>query len=218
MASGTAASGPTRRASSRARSRCIVCGPDRAASSSSPTIQMHGFAILRRGARSAPSPPPEARPFSPTVKGSTMHQAVVPMIRVPDVRATAAWYISIGFTLERVNEEDGELNWALLTFNGSQIMLNTSGKPSNAHRREVDLYIHNADVDLLRRQLGESLGSSLNLVQDLYNTFTVCASSPSATAMASGLPSVSHSPALASLLGRSAYTARLRQSSIYRRD
>jgi predicted lactoylglutathione lyase len=40
-----------------------------------------------------------------------MSQTVVPMIHVPDVRATAEWYTSIGFTLIRQNEEDGELNW-----------------------------------------------------------------------------------------------------------
>jgi len=43
-----------------------------------------------------------------------MPQKIVPMIHVPDVRATADWYVSIGFDLVRVNEEDGELNWALL--------------------------------------------------------------------------------------------------------
>jgi catechol 2,3-dioxygenase-like lactoylglutathione lyase family enzyme len=34
------------------------------------------------------------------------------MIHVPDVRATVDWYTSIGFTLDRQNEEDGEINWA----------------------------------------------------------------------------------------------------------
>ena len=45
----------------------------------------------------------------------TMPEKIVPMIHVPDVRATAAWYTSIGFKLVRQNEEDGEINWALLT-------------------------------------------------------------------------------------------------------
>jgi catechol 2,3-dioxygenase-like lactoylglutathione lyase family enzyme len=40
-----------------------------------------------------------------------MSQTVVPMIHVPDVRATVAWYTSIGFTLVRQKEEDGESNW-----------------------------------------------------------------------------------------------------------
>ena len=41
-----------------------------------------------------------------------MPQKVVPMIHVPDVGATAKWYMSIGFKLLRQNEEDGDLNWA----------------------------------------------------------------------------------------------------------
>lgn len=71
------------------------------------------------------------------------------MIHVPDVRATAVWYVSIGFTLVRFNEEDSEMNWALLELGGSEIMLNAGGKPSAAHRREFDLYIHADDVDAL---------------------------------------------------------------------
>jgi len=45
-----------------------------------------------------------------------MSQTVVSMIHVPDVRATVDWYTSIGFKLFRQNEEDGEINWAKLTF------------------------------------------------------------------------------------------------------
>lgn len=45
------------------------------------------------------------------------------MIHVRDVKATADWYVSIGFTLARYNEEDGELNWASLTLDDSEIML-----------------------------------------------------------------------------------------------
>lgn len=78
-----------------------------------------------------------------------MSAKIVPMIHVPDIRATAAWYVSIGFTLARFNEEDGEMNWALLEFGGSEIMLNIGGKPSQAFRREFDLYIHADNVDSL---------------------------------------------------------------------
>jgi desulfoferrodoxin (superoxide reductase-like protein) len=70
-----------------------------------------------------------------------MSQTVVPMIHVPDVGATVEWYISIGFTVIRQNEEDGEINWAKLTFGNSEVMFQSGGKPSTEHRREVDLYI-----------------------------------------------------------------------------
>ena len=38
------------------------------------------------------------------------------MIHVPDVKATAEWYVSIGFEIRNVNREcdDGEIDWALL--------------------------------------------------------------------------------------------------------
>jgi uncharacterized glyoxalase superfamily protein PhnB len=96
-----------------------------------------------------------------------MSQTVVPMIHVPDVRATIAWYISIGFTLVRQNEDDGEINWAKLSFGNSELMLNTGGKPSTNHRREVDLYVATDKVDDLYRRLKDRV----QVVQDLYDSF-----------------------------------------------
>ncbi|HTG36703.1 MAG TPA: VOC family protein [Thermoanaerobaculia bacterium] len=78
---------------------------------------------------------------------------VVPMIHVPDVRAAAGWYESIGFTVTRTNEEDGGMNWALLSFGSSELMFNEGGQPSTRHRREVDLYVHVDDVDDLYLRL-----------------------------------------------------------------
>ena len=74
------------------------------------------------------------------------------MIHVPDVRATADWYVSIGFRAIRHHEEGGELSWALLSFGNSELMLNEGGKPSTDHRREVDLYIHTDNIDQLYRR------------------------------------------------------------------
>lgn len=89
------------------------------------------------------------------------------MIHVPDVRATAEWYVSIGFTLLRTNEEDGELNWASLTFGDSEVMLNSGGKSSAAPRREFDLYIHVAGLDDLYRQLKDRV----QVVETPHDTF-----------------------------------------------
>ena len=82
-----------------------------------------------------------------------MSKHVVPMIHVPDVRATAEWYRTIGFTVERTNEEDGEMDWASLSFGSTEVMLSAGGHPSSAHRREVDLYVHTDDVDALYERL-----------------------------------------------------------------
>jgi catechol 2,3-dioxygenase-like lactoylglutathione lyase family enzyme len=65
-----------------------------------------------------------------------MSQTVVPMIHVPDVSATVNWYTSIGLKVVRRQEEDGETNWAKLSFGNSE-----------DHRRELDLYITTDNVD-----------------------------------------------------------------------
>jgi uncharacterized glyoxalase superfamily protein PhnB len=96
-----------------------------------------------------------------------MSQIVVPMIHVPDVTATVDWYTSIGFQLLRVNEEDGEVNWAKLTFGNSEVMFQSGGKPSTEHRREVDLYILTDNVDELHRRLK----NRVEVVQNLDDTF-----------------------------------------------
>lgn len=75
-----------------------------------------------------------------------MPQRAVPMLHVPDVAATARWYVAIGFTLDGVHEDCGETLWAHLTFGDSTLMLNAGGRPSDAERREVDLYVHVDDV------------------------------------------------------------------------
>jgi uncharacterized glyoxalase superfamily protein PhnB len=89
------------------------------------------------------------------------------MIHVPDVRAAVEWYSLIGFKLVRQNEEDGEVNWASLTFGNSEVMLNSGGKASTAHRREVDLYIHAAGVDELYRGLKDRA----TVVEPAHDTF-----------------------------------------------
>jgi uncharacterized glyoxalase superfamily protein PhnB len=96
-----------------------------------------------------------------------MTQTVVPMIQVPNVAATVAWYLSIGFELVRQNEEDGEINWAKLSFGNSELMLNAGGKPSNDHRREVDLYIIAENVDEWFRRLKDRV----QVVEDPHDTF-----------------------------------------------
>ena len=94
-------------------------------------------------------------------------QTVVPMLHVPDVKATAEWYCSIGFQLTGNNQEDGEMNWAKLTFGNSEIMLSAGGQPSTAHRREMDLYVLTENVDRLRQQLN----GRVEIVVDVYDAF-----------------------------------------------
>ena len=96
-----------------------------------------------------------------------MSQTVVPMIHVADVAATAKWYASIGFQLLMQNEEDGEINWAKLSFGNSEVMFDSGGKPSTARRREVDLYITIDNADSLFQQLKDRV----EVVEDVHDTF-----------------------------------------------
>ena len=89
------------------------------------------------------------------------------MIHVLDVRPTVDWYTSIGFTLVRQGEEDGELVWAKLIFGNSELMLDAGGKPSTAQRREVDLYILTDKVDDVYRRLKDRV----QVVEDVHDTF-----------------------------------------------
>jgi uncharacterized glyoxalase superfamily protein PhnB len=96
-----------------------------------------------------------------------MSPTVVVMIQVPDVRATVGWYTSMRFKVIRHNEEDGEISWAKVSFENSQLLLNAGGKPSTEHRREVDLYITTDNVDDLHRHLKDRV----QIVENLNDTF-----------------------------------------------
>ena len=96
-----------------------------------------------------------------------MTQIVVPMIHVPDVRATIDWYSGIGFKLIRQNEEDGEINWAKLSFGDSEVMFDSGGKSSADHRREVDLYVLSDKIDDLYQRLKDRV----QVVENLYDAF-----------------------------------------------
>ncbi len=77
-----------------------------------------------------------------------MKTRVVPMVHVPDVKATVAWYQSIGFELRATHEEPGcAMDWASLLHGTSEVMLSAGGVPASSPRRDVDLYVHVDDID-----------------------------------------------------------------------
>ena len=79
-----------------------------------------------------------------------MPRSLTPMIHVPDVTATAAWYQALGFTLVATHACEGEpMDWARLAFGDGAVMFSLGGRPSDAHRREVDLYLEVDDLDAL---------------------------------------------------------------------
>lgn len=94
-------------------------------------------------------------------------RAATPMIHVPDVRATAAWYETIGFALLETYGDGGEgLSFAILSAGNARLMLNQGGRPSTAERREVDLYVDVEDVD----QLFASLRGQVQVVEEVQDT------------------------------------------------
>jgi len=68
---------------------------------------------------------------------------------------------------DAIQLEEGELNWAKLCFGNSEVMLDTGGKASTEHRREVHLYVTTDNVD----ELYQRLKDRVQVVQDLYNSF-----------------------------------------------
>ncbi len=96
-----------------------------------------------------------------------MARSVTPMIHVPDVAATVDWYEKLGFSVEDSNEEDGVLDWARLCFGESYVMFNAGGRPSDAPRREVDLYVCVDEVDGFYASEKERL----RIVEEPHDTF-----------------------------------------------
>jgi uncharacterized glyoxalase superfamily protein PhnB len=89
------------------------------------------------------------------------------MIHVPDVRATAAWYETIGFTILETFSDGGEgVSFAILSAGNTRLMLNQGGHLSTAERREVDLYVDADHVD----QLFASLRDRVQIVAELDDT------------------------------------------------
>ena len=75
-------------------------------------------------------------------------RAATPMIHVPDVRATVAWYEAIGFTVAETHDDgaDGS-SFAILAAGGTRVMFNRGGRARAARRRAVDLYVDVENVD-----------------------------------------------------------------------
>lgn len=96
-----------------------------------------------------------------------MTRQVTPMIHVSDVRAAAEWYEAIGFRRIGENEEDGELDWVMLSFGQGRVMFSSPGRPPDAERREVDLYVETDDVEAVYRDVKGRVA----IHEDLHDTF-----------------------------------------------
>jgi len=69
---------------------------------------------------------------------------VVPMITVPDVARTLDWYASIGFKEVGRYEDDGLVNWGMVSLGKAERMRNMHGKPG---QHDVSLWLYTDQVD-----------------------------------------------------------------------
>jgi uncharacterized glyoxalase superfamily protein PhnB len=97
-----------------------------------------------------------------------MSERIVPMIHVPDVRATVDWYVDIGFKIVDTYDDGGDgLSFAILELGSSEVMFNTGGQPSTLKRREVDLYIYTENID----ELFDRLKDRVEVVEPPHDQF-----------------------------------------------
>ena len=96
-----------------------------------------------------------------------MMRRVTPMIHVPDVRATIDWYKSLDFNVVNANEDNGKIDWAMLSFGDSAVMFNAGGQNTTSDRRDVDLYVHTDNVS----DLYERLRERVEVREELHHTF-----------------------------------------------
>jgi uncharacterized glyoxalase superfamily protein PhnB len=97
-----------------------------------------------------------------------MTKKLVPMVHVPDVRATVDWYCGVGFAVIDTYDDGGDgFSFAILSFGSSRVMFNQGGRPSAEHRREVDLYVYTEGVD----ELYERLKDRVEVVEGPHDQF-----------------------------------------------
>src|SRR5262245_27213757 len=97
-----------------------------------------------------------------------MPDKVVPMIHVPDVRATVDWYRGIGFTLLDTYGTEGDgLSFGILSFGASQVMFSEGGESSTRFRRDVDLYVYTDKID----DLYQKIKDRVEIVEGPHDTF-----------------------------------------------
>ena len=93
------------------------------------------------------------------------------MIHVPDVKATMEWYESIGFKiLAAYDDGDGDVTFAVVSWGAGWVYFSEGGKPSDADRREVDLYVFVDDAQAKYDELKGRVQMQSELEDTFYGT------------------------------------------------
>lgn len=78
-----------------------------------------------------------------------------PMIGVPDIDATVAWYRAVGFEVGGTNSDGGKMNWASVHFGGAEIMFALSDDPWRGATTGLSLWMDTDRLDELYALLKE---------------------------------------------------------------
>lgn len=86
---------------------------------------------------------------------------LVPMLAVPDIDATVAWYVGVGFELTGSNGEPGRLDWAEVALGDARVMFASSSDAWRAGTAGIQLWLYTNRIDdlyaeLRRRQFDRS--------------------------------------------------------------
>jgi len=138
--------------------------------------------LLKAAGAEGPQPtaPSNLRSDMAGIAGSI--KKCVAAINVPDVAATLAWYTAIGFTELGRYEDDGIVNFGIVSFGNAELMLNMGG---HRGKHDVSLWFYTDQIDRLyellkSRQLeaahaflaGEpGSAQGIEFVEDLYEPF-----------------------------------------------
>ena len=109
-------------------------------------------AVSRLRAAGAKMPDP-VDPGTVTTRLAALGKSVtkcVTTISVPDIGAALDWYASIGFTEVGRHQDDGVVNWGMVSFGGAELMLGMHGKEGE---HDVSLWFYTDQVDELYRLL-----------------------------------------------------------------
>ncbi len=117
----------------------------------------------------------------------TKLERLTPMLNVADAAATIAWYASIGFEVVNTYEEDGEANWAWMSRDGVNIMINRRALPPEA-ATGVNLYIDVDDVDALWADLKDRVTVSEAITDQFYGMRDFWIEDPNGTILGFGQP------------------------------
>ena len=97
------------------------------------------------GARRPPfNPSTDIGPAMAALAGSV--EKNVPMLMVPDVALALDWYRSIGFQEVARYDDDGLVNFGMVSFGGAELMFNMHGKPG---QHDVSVWFYTDAVDRL---------------------------------------------------------------------